>query len=154
MSDILFTPEQNEVGCMRAHVLWTCHSSDMCKILLWSAKHILNQSTSKCHWILNLIEILLVPVGGVPDILRHTDYWYCDGRLLTRIQPGALQTWSNKHDIVYIIAVAEVKCESEFQYTKDTPLFVWIGKIWGVLCEDFGENRLHYIGATLCVVLI
>ena len=35
----------------------TRHDSDMCKILFWAIKEILNQSTPNCDQISNLIEI-------------------------------------------------------------------------------------------------
>ena len=42
------------------HMLQQCYSHDVCKILLWSADHIMNKSITKFHWISNSIEISLV----------------------------------------------------------------------------------------------
>ena len=30
--------------------------------------------------------------------------------------------------------------ESEFKLTKNTPLLAFMGKLWDVFCENFGEN--------------
>ena len=47
-----------------------CH--DVSKILLWLAKYVMNKSIANCHWISNLIEILLVGWAPVVTLL----YWY------------------------------------------------------------------------------
>ena len=36
---------------------------------------------------------------------------------------------------------------------KDTPYLALKGELWGVFCEDFGENRPCYIGTALYLVL-
>ena len=34
--------------------------------------------------------------------------------------------------------------KSNIRLTKDTPYLALMGKLPGVLCEDFGKNLLHY----------
>ena len=36
--------------------------------------------------------------------------------------------------------VTEAEHKSEFVLTKDTTYFALKGELWGVCCEDFGEN--------------
>ena len=45
------------------------------------------------------------------------------------------------------IAVAE--SESDIRITKDTQHLALTGELWGVYCEDFGENLPSYIGTAL-----
>ena len=40
--------------------------------------------------------------------------------------------------------MTEAEYESEFELPKDTPYLTLMCEIWGVNCEDLGENRLHY----------
>ena len=37
-------------------------------------------------------------------------------------------------------AMAEVEYKSEFESTEDTSYLALTVKLWGVFCEDFGEN--------------
>ena len=39
--------------------------------------------------------------------------------------------------------------ESDIRITRDTPYLTLISKLWGIYCEDLGENWLHYNGTTL-----
>ena len=41
------------------------------------------------------------------------------------------------------------KHKSDFQLTEDTPYLALMGEIWGVCCEDFGEDKLCYNGIAL-----
>ena len=38
---------------------------------------------------------------------------------------------------------------SDFNITTDTPHLALTGELWGVYCEDFGENWLCYNGIVL-----
>ena len=38
--------------------------------------------------------------------------------------------------------------DSDFRITTDTPYLTLTGELWGVFCEDFGENWLLYNGTT------
>ena len=39
--------------------------------------------------------------------------------------------------------------ESDIRITRDTPYFALTGELWGVNCEDFGENEPRYNGTAL-----
>ena len=39
--------------------------------------------------------------------------------------------------------------ESELKHTKDTQYHALTGELWGVCCEDIGENGPHYNGTAL-----
>ena len=39
--------------------------------------------------------------------------------------------------------------ESDIRITTDTPYLALTGELWGVYCEDFGENWPRYNGTTL-----
>ena len=54
-----------------------------------------------------------------------------------------------KHDIAHITSVTEAQYKSEFKLAKDTPYLGLTGELWGVFCEDFGENWLRYNGTAL-----
>ena len=47
------------------------------------------------------------------------------------------------------MAGAELK--SDFKLKTDTPYLALKGELWDVYHEDYGENWLHYNGATLYV---
>ena len=34
--------------------------------------------------------------------------------------------------------------KSNIKLTKDTPELTLTGDLWGLFCEDFGKNLLHY----------
>ena len=38
---------------------------------------------------------------------------------------------------------------SDFNLTRDTPHLALTGELWGVYCEDFGENWPHHNGTAL-----
>ena len=42
--------------------------------------------------------------------------------------------------IAYTTAVTEPEYKSEFQPTKVTTYLTLMGKLWGVFCENIGEN--------------
>ena len=45
--------------------------------------------------------------------------------------------------------MSEAASESHFRITTDTPYLALTGELYGVFCEDFGENWLPYNGTTL-----
>ena len=55
-------------------------------------------------------------------------------------QSCAIITQSNTHDIAYSTLVTEAEHAWEFVFTTDTPYLALTGKLWGVYCEEFGEN--------------
>ena len=42
--------------------------------------------------------------------------------------------------------MTDAEYESEAIRTKDTPYLALAGELWGVFCEDLGENRTRYNG--------
>ena len=46
-----------------------------------------------------------------------------------------------------MMTMAERK--SNIRLTKETTYLALMGELWGVFCEDFGENRLRYNGTAL-----
>ena len=52
---------------------------------------------------------------------------------------------------MYSNVLAEVQHKSDFQFTKDTPCLDLAGELWGVYCENFGENWPHQNGIALYV---
>ena len=42
-----------------------------------------------------------------------------------------------------------VEHKSDFDVTKDTPYLALTGELWGVCCEDLGENWSSYNGTAL-----
>ena len=57
-------------------------------------------------------------------------------------------TW---RDFVYGTITTEIKYASEVIFTKDTPYLALTGKLWGVFCEDLGENWLRYDSTALYI---
>ena len=49
----------------------------------------------------------------------------------------------------YGMTMPEAKHASEFIFTKYTPYLAFKGKLWGVFCDDLGENWLRYNGTVL-----
>ena len=47
--------------------------------------------------------------------------------------------------------MTEAKHKSEDTLTKEAPYLALTGKLWGVHCEDLGENWQHYNGTTLYI---
>ena len=45
--------------------------------------------------------------------------------------------------------MTEAEYESEFEYTKYTPYLILTGELWGVSCEEFGENWPRFNGTVL-----
>ena len=45
------------------------------------------------------------------------------------------------HDLVHITTVTGAEYECKFEPTKDTPYLALTGELWGVFCDNFGENR-------------
>ena len=60
--------------------------------------------------------------------------------------------WYSIH--VYITATTKAEYKSEFEPTKDTPYLVLMGELWGVFCDDFRENLLHYNATALYLLSI
>ena len=52
------------------------------------------------------------------------------------------------------MTMAEVKYTSEVRFTKDTPYLALTGELWGVFCEDLGENLPRYNSTVVVVTLI
>ena len=50
------------------------------------------------------------------------------------------------HDITYGVAMIATKRKSDFKITIDTPYLVLTSELWGVYCEDLGENWPRYDG--------
>ena len=53
------------------------------------------------------------------------------------------------HDITIDIAMAAAERKSHFKLTTDTPYLALTGELWGVYCEDLGENWPRYSGTAL-----
>ena len=49
----------------------------------------------------------------------------------------------------YGMTMTEAKYASEVIFTKDTPYLALTGELWGVFCEDWGENWPRYNGTAL-----
>ena len=56
------------------------------------------------------------------------------------------------HDIIYGTAMTGAELKSDFKFTTDSPYLALTGELWGVYCEDFGENWPSYNGTALYVV--
>ena len=48
------------------------------------------------------------------------------------------------HDITYDTVITVTESESDVRITTGTPYLALTGELWGVSCEDLGENRQHY----------
>ena len=72
--------------------------------------------------------------------------------MLNFTQSSAVITWLN---ITWfsIWFDNEVKYASEVIFTKDTPYLALTGELWGVFCEDLGENWPRYKGTALCMFI-
>ena len=55
------------------------------------------------------------------------------------------------HDITFNTAMTMTERKSNTGLTKCAPYLALTGELWGVFCEDFGENRLRYNGTVLYV---
>ena len=40
----------------------------------------------------------------------------------------------------------------DLNFATDSPLLTLTGELWGVYCESFGENWLHFNGTTLYLI--
>ena len=58
------------------------------------------------------------------------------------------------NDIIYSTALTAAEHQSDFELTTDTPYLTLTGELWGVTCEDLGENWLCYNSTTLSAELI
>ena len=47
-------------------------------------------------------------------------------------------------NITYNTAITVAESESDFKITTDTPYLTLTGELWGVCCEDLGENWQRY----------
>ena len=52
-------------------------------------------------------------------------------------------------DISYGTAITVTESESDFRITTDTPYLALTDELWGVYCEDIGENWPCYNGTAL-----
>ena len=50
--------------------------------------------------------------------------------------------------------MTEAKYKSNFEHIKDTPYLTLMGELWGVFCENFGENQTHYNRSKLYVYIL
>ena len=58
------------------------------------------------------------------------------------------------HNVTYgTVIIVAAESESNFRIKMDTPYLVLTGELWGVYCEDFGEDLPRYDGNTLYKVL-
>ena len=48
------------------------------------------------------------------------------------------------HDITYHTAMSVAERKSDFNLKTDTPYRALACELWGVYCEDLGENLLHF----------
>ena len=48
------------------------------------------------------------------------------------------------HDITNGTEKTLVEIESDFGITTDIPYLTLTGELWGVYCDDFDDNWLHY----------
>ena len=55
------------------------------------------------------------------------------------------------HDITYNTAITVTESESNTRITTDTPYLAPTGELWGVHCEDFGENWPCYDSTVLYI---
>ena len=53
------------------------------------------------------------------------------------------------HNITYDTAIAVAESKSYIRITTDTPYLALTGELWGVYCEDFGENWQRYDGTAM-----
>ena len=54
-----------------------------------------------------------------------------------------------QHNFSYGTTMTEAKYASEVIFTKVIPYLALTGKLWGVFCEDLGENQPRYTGTAL-----
>ena len=52
-------------------------------------------------------------------------------------------------DITFSTVMTMAERKSNIRLTKDTPYLALMGKLWGVFCEDLGENWRCYNGTTV-----
>ena len=50
------------------------------------------------------------------------------------------------NDSVHITVLTGAEDECKFESTKDTPYLALTGELWGVVCDNLGENRPRYNG--------
>ena len=51
--------------------------------------------------------------------------------------------------IAYGTVITMAESDYDFRITKGTPYLTPMGKLWGVYCENLGENWPHYNDTTL-----
>ena len=56
------------------------------------------------------------------------------------IQSSGIITGLIYHGITYDTVITVTESESDIRITTDTPYLALMGELWGVYCEDFGEN--------------
>ena len=83
------------------HTSQQCDCRDLCKMLMWFAKYVMNKSITKFHWILNSIVILFVgqpPVIGTFEVCSgvHRNYQW---------SKQYISWWNEMNDHSYNISV-------------------------------------------------
>ena len=79
--------------------------------------------------------------------------WLCMSQIHTCRQVP-LQCGPIYHDIVYSTAITEAEYEWDSELTKDTPHLTLMGELWGVSCEYFDKNWLHYNSTVLYICFL
>ena len=51
--------------------------------------------------------------------------------------------------MAHTTAMTESEYKWEFKATKETPYLALMGKLWGVFCDDLGENWPYHNGTAL-----
>ena len=65
------------------------------------------------------------------------------------IQSYAVITRLIYYDITYDTVITVAESQSDIRITTDTPYLALTGELWGVYCEDLGENWPRYNGTAL-----
>ena len=68
-------------------------------------------------------------------------------------QVKSMSLWRSliHYDITSDTAITAAESESDIRITTDTPYLALTGELWGVCCEDLGENWPRYNGTALYV---
>ena len=53
------------------------------------------------------------------------------------------------HDITYDTAITVAESKSDIRFTTDAPYLTLTGELWGVYCDNLGENWPRYNGTAL-----
>ena len=74
--------------------------------------------------------------------------YFLEKQIIVKCHYNAVQYNTRFHTVLHWLK-AEYENMKKFKLTKDTPYLILMGKLWGVYCEDFGENWLHYSSTSL-----